>query len=202
MPCVFCQIVKGEIPSEKIYEDDRIFAFLDINPINKGHTLVIPKEHYKDLSSTPDYILQELAIATARLAQAVKKGVGADAFNLRLSNGRIAGQVVPHVHFHIIPRFKDDSLKDWPRKEYKEGEMEEVARVIREQVPIPFLKIIYRINRYVLIIGAILFVLGILKFFKLPEAVLKVARDEFLWTGILLIIYSLIIYLFQTRTKK
>jgi len=202
MPCVFCQIVKGEIPSEKIYEDDRIFAFLDISPVNKGHTLVIPKEHYKDLSSTPDYILQELAIATARLAQAVKKGVKADAFNLGLNNGRIAGQIVPHVHFHIIPRFKDDDLKHWPSKKYKEGEIEEVVRAIKEHVPIPFLKIIYQINRYVLILGAILFVLGILKFFKLPEAVLKVARDEFLWTGILLIIYSLIVYLFQTRTKK
>lgn len=200
MPCIFCQIVKGEISSEKVYENDRILAFLDISPISKGHTLVIPKEHYQDLSSTPDYIFSELAVTTKKLAQAVKEGVKADAFNLGLNNGRIAGQIVPHVHFHIIPRFKDDSLKPWPSRKYKKGEMEEVARAIREQMPIPFLKIVYRINKYILVVGVVFLVLGLLKFFNIAQSVLRyVTREEFFWVGILLVIYSLVVYLFKGR---
>lgn len=201
MPCVFCQIVKGEIPCEKIYEDEKFLAFLDINPINKGHTLVIPKEHYQNLDSTPDYLVSGLAVLTKKLAQAVKKGVKADAFNLGLNNGRIAGQIIPHVHFHIIPRFKDDDLKPWPSKKYKEGEMEEVAQSIKKYVPVPFLKIIYRINKYVLIAGFLFLILGLLRFFKIAQNVLKyVSREEFLWLGFLLVIYSLVIYL--SKTKK
>ena len=201
MPCVFCQIVKGEIPCEKIYEDEKFLAFLDINPINKGHTLVIPKEHYQNLDSTPDYLVSGLAVLTKKLAQAVKKGVKADAFNLGLNNGRIAGQIIPHVHFHIIPRFKDDDLKPWPSKKYKEGEMEEVAQSIKKYVPVPYLKIIYRINKYVLIAGFLFLILGLLRFFKIAQNVLKyVSREEFLWLGFLLVIYSLVIYL--SKTKK
>lgn len=200
MPCVFCQIIKGEIPCTKIYEDDRVLAFLDISPVNKGHTLVIPKEHYKTLTDTPDYILQELAVTTKRLAQAVKRGVKADAFNLGLNNGRIAGQIVPHVHFHIIPRFKDDGLVHWPSKKYKEGEMEEVARAIREHVPIPFLKIAYRINKYILVVGVVLLILGLLRFFNIAQDMLRwISREEFLWVGILLVIYSLVVYLFKDK---
>lgn len=202
MPCIFCQIVKGEIPSEKIYENDRVLAFLDINPVNKGHTLVIPKAHYENLESIPDYLFGELAMTTQRLVQAVKKGVKAEAINLGLNDGKVAGQVIPHLHFHLIPRFKDDGLVPWPSKKYKKGEMEKTAKAIREHVPIPFLRIVYKINKHVLILGIILFVLGALKFFKLPDFIFKVARDEFFWTGILLIIYSLIIYLSQIKVKK
>jgi histidine triad (HIT) family protein len=201
MACIFCQIAKGEIPAEKVYESDEILAFLDIHPVNPGHTLVISKQHFENIQSVPEDILTEMIVATKFLSKAIMAGVKAEGFNLGLNNGKIAGQIVPHLHFHIMPRFKDDDLVLWQGKKYQEGEIEKVAQAIREQVPIPFLRIIYKINKYILILGAILFVLGILKFFKLPEIILKISRDEFFWTGILLIIYSLIIYLTQTRKK-
>ncbi|NQU99681.1 MAG: HIT family protein [Parcubacteria group bacterium] len=129
--CLFCKITKGEIPSTKIYEDEKFLAFLDINPVNVGHTLIIPKEHYEDAASTPDEVLSELIVRGKKIGKALIEGLGAEGFNLTTNNGKAAGQVIPHVHFHIIPRKSDDGLVHWRPKKYKDGEEEEVAGKIK-----------------------------------------------------------------------
>ena len=121
--CIFCKIVKGEIPSTKIYEDDEFYAFLDIKPINKGHTLIVPKLHCRNLLDFPKVQETDLMEFLKKVANAVTKGVGADGFNLGMNNEPAAGQVIFHAHFHIIPRFKDDKLGSWPDKEYDDGEI-------------------------------------------------------------------------------
>ena len=103
--CLFCKIVTGEIPSQKVYEDGEYFAFLDINPRNPGHALVVPKQHYNTVMEMPDNEAGEFFKVVKKLAIAVKKGMNADGVSLGQSNERAAGQVIPHVHFHVIPRF-------------------------------------------------------------------------------------------------
>ncbi|MCS7197948.1 MAG: HIT family protein [Candidatus Bipolaricaulota bacterium] len=108
MGCVFCKIVRGELPAHKIYEDSETLAFLDIYPMTDGHTLVIPKLHAERLADLPPELagklFQTVQKVTARLTQAL----GAPAFNVGFNDGRAAGQAVPHLHFHIIPRFPGD----------------------------------------------------------------------------------------------
>ncbi len=130
MDCIFCKIIEGDLPSTKVYEDKRFLAFLDINPINKGHVLVIPKEHYDSIVNAPVDVIKDLMAVIKNLCQAVVNGSGAQGFNLVLNNGRVAGQLVDHVHFHIIPRFKDDNLYPWPGKQYGEGEIENYSKRI------------------------------------------------------------------------
>lgn len=132
--CIFCKIISGEIPSFKIYENEKILAFLDINPVNPGHTLVIPKDHYYNFSDTPEEVLCELIKVTKKIAPAVLKGAGAESFNLTINNGAEAGQVVPHTHFHIVPRFNGDGHRLWPGKAYATGEMEELFQKIKNYV--------------------------------------------------------------------
>ncbi len=122
--CLFCKIVKGELPSSKIYEDEDTLAFLDLFPVNKGHSLVIPKEHYETIFDVPSDILSKVSSVMKNVADAVKKGVNADGISIAQSNGKDAGQVISHIHFHIMPRFKDDGLKLWPQGKYEEGEMD------------------------------------------------------------------------------
>lgn len=130
--CVFCKIISGEIPADKIYEDENFLAFLDINPNNPGHTLLIPKTHYKNLYETPDNVLSEMAPLIKKLAVAVKQGVNADGINIMMNNEEAAGQIVPHAHFHIIPRFAGDTLRHWPGKPYaNKEEAAEIAKKIR-----------------------------------------------------------------------
>lgn len=120
--CIFCKIVKGELPSYKIYEDDNFFAFLDINPVSLGHSLLVPKKHYKNLYELPDETLKKIMPLIKKLAIAIKKGVNADGVNIIMNNDGAAGQIVPHAHFHIIPRFADDGLRHWPGKPYPNKE--------------------------------------------------------------------------------
>ena len=116
--CAFCKIVKGKIPCAKVYENDKVIAFLDINPVNHGHTLIMPKKHYELMQDIPDDILSEIIITIKKLTPAIIKAVDSNAFNLGLNNGRVAGQLVPHAHFHIMPRFKNDGHKLWYGKNY------------------------------------------------------------------------------------
>lgn len=120
--CVFCKIIKGEIPSDKIYEDDNFFAFLDINPVNFGHTLLIPKGHSENLYDLPDEILKKTAPLIKKIAIAVKKSVNADGINIVMNNDSAAGQVVTHAHFHIVPRFANDGFRHWRGKPYPNKE--------------------------------------------------------------------------------
>jgi len=106
--CIFCKIVAGDLPSTRIYEDDDTLAFMDISPVVHGHALVIPKAHYDPITETPDSALAACMAVVKRVAQAQMDALGADGVNLHQANGAVAGQVVPHVHFHVIPRFDGD----------------------------------------------------------------------------------------------
>ena len=130
--CIFCKIVAGEIPSNKVYEDDGVLVFLDIHPVNPGHTLVIPKAHFPDLTAAPEDTATALMRAAKNIAPAVVSAVGAAGFNIGLNNGKAAGQLIEHVHLHIMPRFPSDGHKLWPGKAYGEGEAAEVAEKIRQ----------------------------------------------------------------------
>ena len=131
--CIFCRIVSGELPASKVYEDDDVLAFMDIGPIVKGHTLVIPKQHHDPITETPPEVLQQLIVAVRKVAQAQVNGLGADGINVTQANGQVAGQVVPHIHFHVIPRFASDGHKwNWTPKKYdSQEEMQEAAEKIR-----------------------------------------------------------------------
>ncbi|PIP67275.1 MAG: HIT family protein [Parcubacteria group bacterium CG_4_9_14_0_2_um_filter_41_8] len=132
--CIFCKIIAGEIPSHKVYEDDEVFAFLDIHPVNLGHTLVIPKEHHKDLLSTPTELAQKLIIAVQKITPAILGAVGSEGFNLGVNNGESAGQVVFHTHVHIMPRFSQDRHALWHGKEMSQDELKEVADKIKSNL--------------------------------------------------------------------
>jgi histidine triad (HIT) family protein len=132
--CLFCKIIAGEIPAEKIYENEKTLAFLDINPVNPGHTLVIPKAHHENLVDTEDGLLCEIILAVKKLAPVIVKAVGAEGYNLGVNSGASAGQVIFHTHFHIIPRFSNDGFKHWRGQPYKEGEMAEAAAKIKENL--------------------------------------------------------------------
>ena len=105
--CIFCQIVRGSVSSYKVYENERIYAFLDIEPVTRGHTLIIPKQHYADLESIPDDVLSETASTAKQLASKYLAKLSASGFNLVHSSGDDAQQDVFHFHLHLIPRYKD-----------------------------------------------------------------------------------------------
>lgn len=129
--CLFCKIVRGDIPSFRVYEDDAVIAFLDIKPVNPGHVLVVPRTHSQGFHDAAPETLEKLIIATQKVAKAILAATGVPAFNLEQNNGEVAGQVIPHLHIHIIPRVSDDGLKHWPGKEYPEGEIARIQESIR-----------------------------------------------------------------------
>jgi histidine triad (HIT) family protein len=132
--CLFCRLIQGEIPSTKVYESDQVVAFLDINPVNPGHTLVVPKEHYSNLSETPESVLEEMIRVVKKLSIAIMKATNTEGFNLGANNGTVAGQVIFHTHFHVMPRRPDDGLRLWPGKPYKEGEMAKMGAHIQQEL--------------------------------------------------------------------
>ncbi len=133
--CVFCKIIAGEIPSAKVYEDDKVLAFLDIAPFNFGHTLVIPKAHCHCFTELPADDLAAMMAAAQKLAVALMRATGAPAYNLLMNNGQVAGQEVPHVHLHIIPRQVDDTVAfSAPQKHYEGDELTELAEKIRQRL--------------------------------------------------------------------
>lgn len=117
MDCLFCKIANNEIPCIHVYEDDDFMAFLDIRPVNKGHILVIPKKHYRNLLDLDNELASKYMLVLKKITNAVIKGVQADGANVSINNEPAAGQEVFHTHFHIIPRFNDDGLKVWPRSD-------------------------------------------------------------------------------------
>ncbi|MHC4498070.1 MAG: HIT family protein [Planctomycetota bacterium] len=133
--CVFCSIVAGEIPVTKIYEDQVVIAFLDIGPVADGHTLVIPRQHYKRLHDCPAELLGQVCLRLGRIARAVATGMDSEGYNVLCNSGRAAGQLVEHLHFHIIPRCSGDGVFDrWPSFKYGEGRIEEIAANIRKSL--------------------------------------------------------------------
>lgn len=126
--CIFCKIITGEIPSYKIYEDDSVLAFLDIQPVNPGHILVISKKHYKNLEEIPEADLKILIVAVKNIGHLLKIKLKADGYNASTNNDPAAGQIVPHIHFHVIPRYVGDGHESWSHSEYAPGEAEEIVK--------------------------------------------------------------------------
>ncbi|GMR23577.1 MAG: HIT family protein [Acidobacteriota bacterium] len=126
-PTLFDKIIRGEIPSHKVYEDEHVYAFLDIGPQSRGHTLVVPKESKAQLDELSDDAAAAIGRALPRLCRAVMKATGASAYNVLQNNGARAGQAVFHVHFHIIPRFDDNGLSfKWSPGELREDAAKEL----------------------------------------------------------------------------
>ena len=122
--CIFCKIISGEIPCHKVYEDEKTLAFLDIKPINPGHTLIVPKNHYANLSEIPETELCDLILRAKKLAALLSEKLNFTDYTISQNNGPLAGQTVAHIHFHIIPRFENDILTGWDHKEHRRGEKE------------------------------------------------------------------------------
>jgi len=136
MDCIFCKIIEGEIPSSRVYEDDNFIAFLDINPVHKGHVLIVPKRHFVNVFDTPGDVGALFYSVIVKIAKAVRNAVGCDGVNIVQNNEAAAGQEIFHSHVHIIPRFKKDGLKGHPQKEkYSDfGEMADFAEKISHEI--------------------------------------------------------------------
>lgn len=106
--CLFCNIVDGEIPSHKIYEDDDVFAFLDIEPLTEGHTIVVPKEHRENIIDLPQINIEPLFSAVKSITSLLKNVLQPSGFTIGINHGKISGQSVDHLHVHIIPRYDGD----------------------------------------------------------------------------------------------
>lgn len=129
--CIFCKIVRGEVPSLNVWETEEALAFLDIGPLAEGHLLVIPKPHYANLGDIPGSALSRMLELLPKLAGAVRKVTGATGHNILQNDGRVAGQAVDHVHFHIIPRREGDGLGyRWLAGQYKDDR----GRTIQEDL--------------------------------------------------------------------
>ena len=109
--CIFCKIVKGKVPADKVYEDENFIAILDINPEMEGHTVVLPKKHFQTLLDLPSTLGTEMLDAIKKVALKLIDENKAEGFNVVINNYKVAGQEVPHVHAHILPRKKDDRMK-------------------------------------------------------------------------------------------
>jgi histidine triad (HIT) family protein len=133
--CIFCKIVAGQVPSFKLYEDDETLAFLDINPVHDGHSLVIPKPHYPTVLEIAPEAFAAAARTTIKVAKAVYTTVTPDGLNLVQSNGVGAAQSVPHFHLHILPRrMNDNLLVNWTLKPGDKAHLAELAKQIRAHI--------------------------------------------------------------------
>ncbi len=134
--CIFCKIVAGQIPCTKVFEDRLVLSFMDICPLNKGHLLVIPKDHYETILDIPADIYGHLASTICRIAKAVKDSLNPDGMNVMQLNGRAANQVVPHVHLHLVPRWTGDGLTicGWEPVQGDQNEIAAVAAQIRSMI--------------------------------------------------------------------
>ncbi len=135
--CIFCKIVKGEIPCVKIYEDNNVLAFADINPISKGHTLIVPKRHATDMWEASEDDLVAIMKTAKKLVHAIKDAISPDGVAVLQLNGKAVNQVVMHYHFHLIPRCADEgnlSMTDWKLIPGNMEEIKEVAGKIKGKI--------------------------------------------------------------------
>ena len=130
-PCLFCRIVAGELPAQTVLETPEIVAFLDIQPIHPGHVLVVPKLHVETIFDAPETLLAVWIAAGQRVARAVRAVTGCAGVNLGQNNGLAAGQAVPHLHLHVIPRFAGDGLKHWPGQPLDPAEGKRLVEAFR-----------------------------------------------------------------------
>lgn len=133
MECIFCAIVAGKIPSAKVYEDEHVFAFMDIAPANPGHLLVIPKQHYRNIFDMPTEVGSKIMEAAILLATAIREALNPDGLNLFQSNEAAGFQTVFHFHLHLIPRWEGDPLRlPWKPSEGNIEEISNIATKIQE----------------------------------------------------------------------
>ena len=133
--CIFCKIVRKQAPSSIVYEDDTIMAFLDIRPLNMGHTLVIPKAHYVDIFDIPEKELSQVHKAAKLVAFAIKKATVADGISIIQQNGKAAGQDIFHIHVHVVPRFDGQKLPPFSElKEVERAKLDALAKKIKQHI--------------------------------------------------------------------
>ena len=133
--CVFCKVIRGEVPSVKLYEDERTYAFMDINPLSPGHSLVIPKYHAENIYVTPPHAAGVVMVTLSKVAAAINRAVKPEGINILQANGPGAQQSVFHIHFHIIPRSTDDGLTmNWELQSGDMAEINSVAEKIRTEI--------------------------------------------------------------------
>ena len=132
--CIFCRIIRKEIPAEIIHEDNKTITFLDIAPIHPGHALTVSKEHYETFLKTPEETARHMLSVVKKVADAILKATSAQGINIGINNGNAAGQIVMHTHYHIIPRFTNDGLKHWPQQAYKPNQMKTIAERIKQEL--------------------------------------------------------------------
>ncbi|PIR01906.1 MAG: HIT family protein [Candidatus Nealsonbacteria bacterium CG_4_9_14_3_um_filter_35_11] len=130
--CIFCQIIKKELPASIIFEDEQVLAFLEINPLAEGHTLVVPKEHFENIFDIEEDLLKKIIFVSKKISEKMKEALGTEGVNLVQRSGIVAEQGVFHFHLHIIPRKKNDNinLENWWRQKTKEispEKLEEIA---------------------------------------------------------------------------
>ena len=132
--CVFCKIIAGEIPSARVLETEQAVAFLDIQPLNPGHTLLVPRSHHARLSELPDELAAHAGALLPRLCRAVQAATGSVGLNVVVNIGQAAGQTIDHCHWHIIPRFDADPIHwPWPQGKYEGNELAQMkARIEHE----------------------------------------------------------------------
>ena len=129
--CTFCKIVNGEIPSRKVYEDEKVLAFLDVNPISKGHVLIIPKKHFENIFDIDEDYLKKIITVSKKISLMVKDNLNANGINILHASGKDAQQSVFHFHIHLVPRYKDDKLNTWPKSDYKELNFDEIIKKLK-----------------------------------------------------------------------
>jgi len=133
--CIFCKIVDGQIPAAKLIETEKVISFLDINPVNPGHALVAPKRHVSSLLDLRQDELHVLMFVAKRVAAAVIRATGSPAFNILQNDGEAAGQIIDHVHFHVIPRDPEDGFRlGWRHLKYAEGQIEQLQQAIQQNL--------------------------------------------------------------------
>jgi len=130
--CIFCKIGKGEIPCDKVYEDKDFLVFLDIKPVSHGHILIIPKKHFTWMQEADDEIISEIFKLTKKMMLALKKGLPCD-----YVQESVVGNEIPHFHIHLIPRHHGDNFRNFPTKEYGEGEEKKIIEKITQALARP-----------------------------------------------------------------
>ena len=125
--CIFCKLANGEIPTATLYEDDDFRVILDAGPASKGHALILPKEHFKDLYELDDEVASKALVLAKKMITKLTDVLGCDGYNIVQNNGETAGQTVFHFHIHLIPRYKDDEVGlGWKMGELTEEDKEEI----------------------------------------------------------------------------
>lgn len=133
--CIFCKIIAGDIPSSAIYEDEDFKVIMDISPASKGHAIILSKKHFDNLFELEDDVAKKVLIVARKVAAAMKEELNCDGINLLQNNGEAAGQTVFHLHFHLIPRYKNDNVKlAWTPGKYEDGEALELAKKIARRI--------------------------------------------------------------------